>query len=219
MRTMILSAMLVASLAVNSSTIASDQVGEGQKATPQNTRENPFRALNPDLFDRGERINGVARELRRVATSRQLPDSDMIAALQTALGGELAALTLRKNPTWSPDQKRYFLDQILDTVDPNVRAAAYREADLPAPPQNPEGNDLTGEQLSGLATRILNEATKNNTPDGTALTATSKAAGLIISNIVAERPNLSAEELVKITQNAVAEFAQEAIKYRASQKK
>lgn len=31
--------------------------------------ENPYRALNPEVFDRGAKINALARELRRVATS------------------------------------------------------------------------------------------------------------------------------------------------------
>jgi hypothetical protein len=132
--------------------------------------------MNPELFDRGEKIYILARELRRVAISRQLTDADTITALQTALGGELAA-ALQRNPTWSPDQIR------------------------------------------GLATHILNEAMKNNTPVGDALSATAKAAGLIIGNVVAERPGVSAEELIKFIQNAVAEFAQEAIKYRASPNK
>jgi hypothetical protein len=85
--------------------------------------------------------------------SAQLTDADTITALQTALGGELAAHALRRNPNFSPEQKLYFLDQMLDGVAPGVREAAYIEADLPAPPQNPEGNDLTEEQFRGLATQ------------------------------------------------------------------
>ena len=140
-----------------------------KKKKPQSVLErNPFRALNPELFDtesprenpftapdRGEKIITLARELQRVANSRRLTDADTITALQTALGGELAA-ALRRNPTWPPEQN--------------------------------------------------------------ALSATAKAAGLIIGNIVADRPGVSAEELNKLTQNAVAEFAQ-AITFQASQKK
>jgi hypothetical protein len=192
-----------------------------KKATekPESPSNNPFRDVNPEAFDRGAKINSLARELRRVAASQQLTDADTITALQTALGGELAAHTLRRNPTWSPDQKLYFLDQMLDAVTPGVREAAYIEANLPATPQNPEGNDLTEEGFRGLATRILNEATKNNTPAGDALSATTKAAGLMIGNIVTEQPGVSAEELISFSQNAVADFAREAITYRASLKK
>jgi hypothetical protein len=75
------------------------------------------------------------------------------------------------------------------------------------------------EQFQGLATRILNEATKNNTPASDALSATAKAVGLMIGNIAAEQPGVSAEELIKFSQNAVAEFVQEAIRYRALNKK
>jgi hypothetical protein len=38
----------------------------------------------------------------------------------------------------------------------------------------------------------------------------------MIGNIVAEQDNVLAEELIKFCQNAVAEFAREAIRYRAS---
>jgi hypothetical protein len=58
-------------------------------------------------------------------------------------------MVLRRNPSFSPDQKLYFLDQMLDGVGPAVREAAYIETDLPAPPQNPEGNNLTG-TIQGL---------------------------------------------------------------------
>jgi hypothetical protein len=67
-----------------------------------------------------------------------------------------------------------------------------------------------------LATRILNEATKNNTPVGDALSATAKAVGLMIGNIAAEQPGVSVDDLIKFSQNGVAEFAREAIAYRAS---
>ena len=105
------------------------------------------------------------------------------------------------------------MDQVLDGVCPGVREAAYIAADLSPPQQNDEGKDLTTEEFSALTTRIINEATKNNTPVGDALSATAKALGVMIS-ILAERPGMSAEELVKFSQNAVAEFAREAITFR-----
>ena len=72
---------------------------------------NPWRALNPDVFDKGEKINRCADELRRLAVSQTSTESDAIVALQTALGKEIAAHVLRRNPTFLPDQKLHYLDQ------------------------------------------------------------------------------------------------------------
>jgi hypothetical protein len=162
--------------------------------------------------DKGAEINRKADELRRLA-AKELTGSEVIVALQIALGSEVAATALRGNPSFSPDQKLYVMDQVLDGVCPGVREAAYIAADLSPPQQNDEGKDLTTEEFSALTTRIINEATKNNTPVGDALSATAKALGVMIS-ILAERPGMSAEELVKFSQNAVAEFAREAITFR-----
>jgi hypothetical protein len=126
---------------------------------------------NPDTLDRGAKIIRQADELRRDA-AKKFMGFDVIVALQTALGGEVAAMALRKDPSFSPDQKLYLLDQILDGVCPGVRKAAYVAANLPPPPQNDEGKELTNEEFNALTMRILNEATKNNTPVGDALTAT-----------------------------------------------
>jgi hypothetical protein len=89
--------------------------------------ENPFRASNPDLFDKGARINQCADELRRLPTLRELASISLghaIAALQTALGNEVAATVLERNPNFSADQKQYVIDEILDEVRPGLRQAA-----------------------------------------------------------------------------------------------
>jgi hypothetical protein len=182
-------------------------------------RENPFRALDSDAFDKGETINRCASKLRCLAMSQTSTSSDAIIALQTALGNEIAATALRGNPNFLPDQKLYKLDQMLDAIGPGVREAAYIAADLPSPPQNEEGRDLTGDEFTGLTTRILNEATKNNTRVNDGITATAKAIGIMIS-ILAERSGVSAsaEELIKFSQDAVAEYARAAVDFVASQK-
>ena len=174
-------------------------------------------ALDPDTFDKGEKINRCADELRRLAVSQTATESDAIVALQTALGNAIAATVLARNPTFLPDQKLHVLDQMLDAIGPGVRETAYIAADLPSPPQNEEGRDLTEDEFVGLTSRIINEATKNNTPVGDGLSATAKAIGVMIS-ILAERPDVSAEELIKCSQDAVAEFARAALDFRASQK-
>ena len=106
---------------------------------------------------------------------------------------------------------------MLDAICPGVREAAYIEADLPSPPQNEEGRDLTEDEFRGLTSRSINEATKNNTRVTDGLAATAKAIGVMISTL-AQRPDVSAEELIKFSQNAVAEFAQAALDFYASQK-
>jgi Rad3-related DNA helicase len=58
-------------------------------------RENPWRALDPDAFDKGEKINRCADELRRLAVSQTSTESCAIVALQTALGNEIAASVVR----------------------------------------------------------------------------------------------------------------------------
>ena len=64
----------------------------------ETTAENPFRAIDPVAFDKGAKINDVSGQLRRLA-STELEGSDVVAALQAALGAEIAALTARRNPT------------------------------------------------------------------------------------------------------------------------
>jgi hypothetical protein len=173
-------------------------------------QENPYRALDPDAFDRGEKINQVADELRRV-TTKELTGSDVVVALQDAMAAEIADMVVRRNPSFSPDQKRYVIDQVLDGVCPGLRKAAYLAADLPAPRQRDRTEKLTTEEFNGLTMRILNEATKNNIPPGDALGATAKALGVQISTL-AER-GVPEEELIKLSQDAIADFARDAIAY------
>ncbi len=97
--------------------------------------ENPFRAWNPEAFDKG--LNRWAKELQRVA-AKELTESEVAVALQTALGNEVAARVLRKNPSSSPDQKQYILDEALNAICPGVREAAYIAANLPTPPEHNE---------------------------------------------------------------------------------
>ena len=136
--------------------------------------ENPFRALDPETFDRGAKINRWADELRRVA-AKELTESDVVIALQTALGNEVALRILRKNPSYSPDQKRYVIDEVLNAVCPGVREAAYMAANLPEPDPFDEGRDLTSEEFHQLTLRIINVATTGNAPVGDAISATDRA--------------------------------------------
>jgi hypothetical protein len=88
-------------------------------------------------------------------------------------------------------------------------------ANLPAPDPYDEEGELTSEEFHQLTLRIINAATQGNVPVSDALSATAKAMGAIIC-ILAERPGISAEDLIKFSQRAVAEFTQDAITKRAS---
>jgi hypothetical protein len=180
--------------------------------------ENPFRALDPEAFDKGAKINRCADELRRVA-AKELTGNDITAALLIALGNEVAARVLQKNPSYSPDKRRYVIDELLDEVRICVREEAYRAANLPKPEPFDEGQgrDLTSEEFNQLTLRIINAATESNAPLSDMISATAKAMGSLIC-ILAERPGTSAENLIKLMQKAIAEFTQEAIAQRAGQK-
>ena len=133
-----------------------------RKASPQpaSETENPYRAIDPAAFDRGAMINDLADHLRRIASGK-LQGSDVVAALQTALGAEIAALIARKNPNAGPDSLRYIMEQVFGTITDGVREAAYMAANLPEP--EPYGErDLTEEEFNELTNRVVNAATQNN---------------------------------------------------------
>jgi hypothetical protein len=182
-----------------------------QDASPP---ENPFRQYDPVTFDKGAKINEVAASVRHLASSK-LQGSELLAALQTALGAEVAASVVREHPNDGPDTQLYIIDQILDGIAPGVREAAYIAADLPDP--RPCGNrELTAEEFVELTYRIVNAATKNDVPETDSVAATAKALGHIICFVLAERPEISEDEMIKHAQEAVANFARQAIEYRKS---
>ena len=73
-----------------------------------------------------------------------------------------------------------------------------------------KGENFTVEQFNDLTGRILNETTKNDTPIDAALSAIARALGLMIS-ILAQRPGVSVEQLTKLSQDGVAEYARDAL--------
>jgi hypothetical protein len=178
--------------------------------------ENPFRARDPEAFDKGAKINRWADELRRIA-AKELTGSEVAAALLTALGNEVAARVLQRNPTFSPDKKLYVIDEMLNEVCLGVREAAYRAANLPEPDGHLCGRFDQVEPIHELTLRVINAATKSNAPVSDAISATAKAMGAMIC-ILAERPGTSAEDLIKWSQQAIAEFTQHAIAERAAQR-
>src|SRR5829696_1666922 len=90
-------------------------ISKKSSSQSETATENPYRAADPAAFDKGAKINDVARQLRRLA-STELEGSDVLAALQTALGGEIAALIAQRTPNAEPDTLRHNLDQVLDAV-------------------------------------------------------------------------------------------------------
>jgi hypothetical protein len=110
------------------------------------------------------------------------------------------------------------LDEVLNAVCQGVREAAYMAADLPPPPEHNGERELTSEEFHAVTLRVINAATKHNTPVNDALSATAKAMGAMIC-ILSERPGeTSAEDWIKWSQQAIAEFTQHAIAERAAQR-
>ncbi len=133
-------------------------------------------------------------------------------ALQTALGRAVAELVLQREPKFSEGQKLFAISQILERVSIAVRDEAHDAARVGILPHEQDGN-LTAEQFNDIAHRVLKEAIRHDPPLSDALAATAKALGAIIS-ILAERPDMSADELIAFSQNAVAEFARDALSNR-----
>jgi hypothetical protein len=117
----------------------------------------PSRARD-DPEDKGAKIIRKADELRRIS-AKESTESEALVALQTALGKEVVAQVLRKNPSYSPDEKRHMIDEMLNALCPGVREAAYIAANLPDPAPFDEGRDLTSEEFHQLTLRIINEQT------------------------------------------------------------
>jgi hypothetical protein len=182
-----------------------------KKPSSQQSRvENPYRELDPVAFDKGARINDLAGQLRGMVS--KLERSDAVLALQTALGAEIAAMTARRNPNAGPDTLRYFMNQLPARMPEGLREAAYIEADLP-PPQHYGDRDLTEEEFRELTERIINAATQGNVPATESMTATAKALGIILC-IVGERPGADIDKLVAFSQEAIGQFAKEAVAFQ-----
>jgi hypothetical protein len=73
--------------------------------------------------------------------------------------------------------------------------------------------ELTEEEFGELTNRIVNAATKNDVPVADSLAATAKALGAIIC-ILAERSNVSVDQLIQFAQEAVATYTREAMAFR-----
>ena len=184
-----------------------------RKASPQSASitENPYLTIALATFDRDSMINDIADHLRRMASAK-LQASDVVAALQTALGAEIAALIERQNPNAGPDSLRYIMEQVFGTIVHGVREAAYTAADLPEPETYVERN-LTEEEFHELTNRVVNAATQNNVPITELMTATAKALGLVIG-ILSERPGVDLNELIVFSQQAIDQFARESVAVR-----
>jgi hypothetical protein len=156
---------------------------------------NPLRAIDPARFDKGGKINQRAGELQRAA-SADASESEAVTALSNALGNQVAAMVAR-HPHMS-------MDEILDMVWRGVREQAYMAAGI----KSEDATELNDDQFNNLASRLVNAAATHTVPSD-ALAATAKALGVLIS-FTARRENRSPEELVKVGQDAVEQFAREA---------
>lgn len=159
--------------------------------------ENPFRSIDPENFDKGEKINQRAEELRRHA-SVGMTESDALIALGNAAGREIAAM-IGRHPGVS-------LEKILDMVRDGARKQA--EIALGLPTNNDQATEISGDLLSDLVKRIINTATHRTIPND-AITATAQALGILVA-FAARDAGVSHDKLVKYSQDAVEEFARDA---------
>jgi hypothetical protein len=125
----------------------------------------------------GAEINRQAAELQVLVGGR---GSYAVTVLATALANEVAATVIR-NPGLTMDE---MLDMTCETVREMARYTANPSPDAPK-----EVGDLTEQEFAQLTLRIINTATHGTTA-GDAMTATSKALGLLIATL-ARRPDVA----------------------------
>jgi len=165
----------------------------------QSDKQNPFRALNADLYD-GAKINRRARELRRAA-GEGLNDDEIVSVLGTALGNQVASM-VKKQPHLS-------IDEMLELVCQGVHEAAYIDANLP--PKNYD-RELMPDEFAALSDKLLNVAIANKVQPTDGMVALTKALGTLIS-FQARRQGCLAEELLRICNKATSDYANEATNY------
>jgi hypothetical protein len=168
-----------------------------RSSEPAPNKDNPFRALDPDGFDKGARINDRTRQLQKVAADG-LSQDEALTALSNALGNEVAAMVTR--------QRGLSVDEVLHWASNGVREQAHMALGNAFP--QTVAQELTEQEFGELAARIVSTAT-TNTVTNDAVCATAKALGILIT-ISAPVAGCSADELLKFSQEAIAKFAQEA---------
>jgi hypothetical protein len=169
----------------------------GNGDTPPRVAENPFRSIDPETFDRGARINQRADELLHLA-GFGMGENEALIALGNAIGRGIAAM-IGRHPALS-------VEDVLDTVCDGAREQA--ELALGLPTNNDQATELSEDQFSELATRIINTAVRRTIPND-AICATAKALGVLIA-FTAHRESTSDDELLRFCQNAIADFARDA---------
>jgi hypothetical protein len=147
-------------------------------ASPQN----PWRALNPEAFDKGARLNQRAEALQSLAKAGGFNETEVIIALGSALGQETGAM-LARHPSMT-------LEQLLDLGFDAAREQAYSAAGL----KQEDAKELSEYQFNELTNRIVKAAATNTLPIDF-LAATAKALALLIVT-TARRDETPMDELV-----------------------
>ena len=149
---------------------------------------------------KGAEINRLAAEVQIVAGGRGVSTSAALAAIVTALANELAAV-VQRNPDLT-------LDEMLNWACESVREMARATAN-PSPDAPKGESDLTEQEFTQLAMRIVNTATFDATATD-AMAATAKALGMLIA-VLARRPEATGfDEMLRWGQNSMVAFAREA---------
>lgn len=161
----------------------------------KSSAQNPFRAADPKGFDRGEKVNRRAAELQHGAMMG-FSEAEAITALANALGNAAGA--------WIAHNPQMQMEDTLGLLCRIVQEQAY----LNAGPR-PEAKELSQEGFDDLVSRIIDAATINIWASD-AITATAKALGTMIS-FAARRDKRSPDELVKVSQDAIVQFTNDAM--------
>jgi hypothetical protein len=154
----------------------------------------------------GSELNAYGDEIRYMATAR-FGETQALVILTAAAGRQVADIFSRQSGTVR-------LENLLGNACESVREHAY----IAAPKTSPrEVKELNDQQFDDLASRIVNTATTNVTA-ADSIAATAKALGTLAASIVHfRRVNRTLEDVIAYSQNAVAEFARDAMTRLKSQ--
>src|SRR5262249_2324807 len=153
-------------------------------------------------------LNEYSDEIRHMVTAR-FGETQALVILTVAAGRQVADMFSRQGGAAR-------LESLLGNACESVREHAYIAAPKISPRQVKELND---QQIDDLAGRIVNTATTSVSVTDS-LAATAKAFGTLAASVVhfgRVRRGVSLEDVIAYSQNAIAEFAQDAMTRLKSQ--
>ena len=164
--------------------------------------ENPYRTLNPKAFDQGEKINQRSEELLKAA-SQDMSKGDAVTALTTSLGAMIANMVR--------DQPNLSIHTMLKLTSQHICEKAYEDLQTDI---GVDVADLTEEEFNTVTSNILKTAATHILPND-AISALCKALGVLIY-FTANKQKCSIDTLLKVGNESIAEFANSAQEFIAS---